>query len=356
MDFEEFSKKTILEIDKELEKLLSDWRKEVAVISKDFLPLIDKFISGSKGGKRVRGSLVVLGYQLSMSFWQARNERIQNLDSGVGRQGRPPQNDIYKIAAAYEIFHTAILTHDDVIDESLLRRGQPSLYQALGGNHYGASQAICLADAGFFLAVKIISESSFPEKEKNEALRRFSRIMLSTVLGEMLDVEKGDVSTIMKLKTAEYTISGPLQLSAVLGGADQKLIKRLGEFGENLGVAFQIQDDILGVFGSPEQTGKSITSDIEEGKNTLLHNHALKKANSLQKQFLEEYYGKSNIGDQEVEEVRQVFKETGALDYAKKQTQEYKGRAMKVIPGITKDPKMSKLLEQAAEYLVERNK
>jgi len=270
-----------MEFEEELKKLLEEWREEAGKIDKSLLPLVDKFIKANEGGKRIRGKLVMLGYEIA-----------------VAEDGRRKTEDILKVAAAYEIFHTAILVHDDIIDQDLIRRGQPSLYQALGGNHQGTSLAICLADAGFFLAVKIIAESNFPQKRKNEALKYFSGIILDTAMGQMLDIEKGDYLTVAKYKTAEYSVSGPLILGAILDGAKLDQLGKLDQFGEYLGIAFQIQDDIL---------------------------------------------------DGEVAWIR-------GLDSAKNEAKKYKNKAMKVIPEITKDPKTSKLLRQMAEYLIERNK
>lgn len=347
MEFQAFRKSVTLQIEKQLKKLLRDWRSELGKIDTKLLPLVDKFIAGCQGGKMIRGILVVLGNEIGK---QATDHRPQ-----------VTEREIYKIAASFEIFHNAILVHDDVIDQSPKRRGQSSLYQAIGSGHYGISQAISLGDAGFFLATKIISESNFPAKEKNEALGWFAKTMLDTAAGEMLDIAKGDVFSIMKLKTARYSVSGPLILGATLGGwgstsSGKAGLRGIKEFGENLGVAFQIQDDILGVFGSEKITGKSTASDIEEGKNTLLLKYALKRADSKQKGILKKFYGRGKIQDQEVKALKQVFQKTKALDYAKNEANKYKDMAMKLLPRLTKDRRLSKILMQLAEWLVERNK
>jgi len=268
--------------DNELKKLLEEWRSEVGKIDKSLLPLVDKFIKANKGGKGIRGNLVILGYQIASSEFRIQSSELEN-------------KEILKVAAAYEIFHTAILAHDDIIDKSPERRGQQSLYQALGGDHRGISLAITLADAGFFLATKIISEADFPEKRKNEALKYFSSIMLNTAMGQILDIEKGDPLTVAKYKTAKYTVSGPLVLGAILAGARLDKLTQLDQFGEAVGIAFQIQDDIL---------------------------------------------------DGETKKYKQSLQQ---LDY-------FKNKALKIIPDITKDSKMSKILEQLTADLVNRIK
>lgn len=292
MDFDKFSKNTIKLIDQEIKKILKNWRKEVGGINKDLLPLVDEFIKGCAGGKRIRGLLVVLGYRIAGSKSDSSPAKPdQNDRTGV-------KSDIYKIAAAYEIMHTAILVHDDVMDQSKLRRGEPSLYSALGGGRSGESQAICLGDVGFFLATKIIGETDFPDKNKIEALNFFSQIMIDTGVGQILDVLQIDPLTTTELKTARYTISGPLILGAILAGSNQSLIRWLKVFGENLGIAYQIQDDIL---------------------------------------------------DSEV-------KIWGGMDLAREKTKEYNAKALKALPFLTEDQKLRVLLEQLINCLVERKK
>lgn len=286
MDFQKFLEKTARELDREVGKILEEQLKEAGKTDKKLVPLLKVFTESCQGGKRIRGSLVALGYQLARHL------------PGEQRRHLEGEEAIFKVAAAYEIMHTAILVHDDIIDKSLLRRDRPSLHQALGGNHYGISQAISLGDYGFFLAFKIIAEASFPQDDKIQALKLFSKVMMDTTWGEMLDLEKTDPLTIMKLKTARYSVAGPLELGAVLAGAGEKLLGRLGRLGENLGIAFQIRDDIL---------------------------------------------------DSETDYL-------GGIDSAEKEMEKYKNKAMKIVPEITKDKKMSKILKQLGEYLVKRKK
>ena len=335
MDFGKYLEQNAGKLDKQIKKILDEWIKEVEKTDKKLVSLGKAFVKSCTGGKRIRGTLVKVGYEIAK-------------DSA--------NNEILKIGAAYEILHTASLIHDDIIDQSPTRRGQKSLYKVLGGHHYGISQGISLGDIGFFLTVKIISESNFPEVLKNKVLRLFSKTMIDTGLGEMLDVEKGDPLILARLKTARYSVCAPLQIGAILARADHGLVRILGEFGENLGIAYQIQDDILGVFGEEKTLGKSVTSDIEEGKNTTLFEYALKNADRNQKEVLEKLYGKGKIRSHGLEVVRRIFKGTGALDYAENEAKKYKNKALKMLPGITKDPEMSKLLEQMAEWLVERKK
>lgn len=285
MEFKKYLKESAQQINREVIKILDEELERATKTDKKLTFLIKAFIKSCQGGKGIRGSLVKLGYQLA----------------GGPSAG---SKEIIKISAAYEIMHAAILAHDDIMDKSLTRRNKPSLYVDLGNNHYGISQAISLGDWGFFLSFKIISESKFDTARKTDALVLFSRTMMDTGLGQMLDLQKVNPLLVMKLKTAYYTIAGPLQTGALLAEADKRMVRRLGEFGENLGIAYQIRDDIL---------------DNEAG-------------------------GTIGVGNTE------------------REAQRYKAQALKVLPDITrgasraKDKKMSKLLEQMAEYLVQRKK
>lgn len=343
MDFKTYLKTVPQQLDQQLNDYLAEWRKEALNISPAFKDLIDEFILSCQGGKRLRGALVELGYQIA-----------------GGEKDNP---DILKASIAFEIFQTAILSHDDVIDQSKTRRGRDTIYQALGGDHYGVSQAICLGDVGFFLAAKIITQTSFPPENINKALQSFSQTMLDTALGEMLDVEipaksklktAEDVITIARLKTARYTIIGPLHLGAILAGANQSLLDKLTQFGDALGIAFQIQDDILGVFGDEKTLGKSVTSDIEEGKNTLLYTYAFDHSTPQQKQILAQTYGQGSINNDQLEALKQLFIETKSFEYSQSQALEYTNKAQSIIPQLTSDSTMQSLLSDFCDYLIKR--
>lgn len=344
MDFQDYLKTSACEIDYEIDSFFQKWSQEVLSYSSKLLNLNKSFIQANLGGKRLRGALVKLGYELA---------------------GGIPNPEILKPAAAYEVFQTAILAHDDIIDQSPTRRGKQTIYQALGGDHYAISQTICLGDGGLFMAMKLIASNSFPEDIKNRGLQSVIQTALDTVKGEMLDVAlsqtegeclESDALQIFRLKTAMYTITGPLQLGAIFGGGDEHLLKKLENFGMALGTAFQIQDDILGVFGDEKTLGKSVTSDIEEGKNTLLIIHALKNATPKQKQILDKYYGKGQVSVSGLEQIKKVFVDTGALEYSKKRALELIEEAKKVIGKMEISKEHQSLLFQMADFLVKRDK
>lgn len=345
MRFNTYLKSSVPKIDKALFEILMRWQKEVNKINPTLSPLVEEFIKSCKGGKRLRGTLVLLGYELA---------------------GGKVNNDICKIAAAHELFHTAILAHDDVIDQSHFRRGRPSLHKAIGGNHYGISQAISLGDAGFFLALKVIAESSFPDDKKNRALQIFIASMLDTSIGEMLDVslpnkkddnKEVDVLAIAGLKTARYSFSEPLMVGAVLASANKKqLLLQLKKFGENIGIAFQIQDDILGIFGDEKEAGKSVRSDISEGKITFLFIHAKENADKNQRMILSRYYGKKNFIGAEAERIKNIFIQTGALKHTQEKVLHYSNKAIAILPTFAVENDANKALRNLPDFLIGRKK
>ncbi len=347
MDFNEYQKKNAKEIEAAITSLFTSQKNTVFTTHPLLKELYAVLANSTKGGKYLRGMLVRLGFEMT---------------------GHKHTNSILPIAAAYEILHTSLLTLDDVIDKSPLRRGRPSVWQKVGTN-----QALCLTEIGFFLANKTIAESKFGAKIKTQATSLFSRLIMDTIAGEMLDValsrnhtasgsakniqkDEIDVLQIHTLKTAQYSISGPLMLGALFGGADEKTLKKLTHFGEYVGIAFQIQDDILGVFGDEKQVGKSVTSDSEENKNTLLITYALDHASLQQKKILEEYYGKKDMTAKEFEIIKNLFTKIGSLSYSQKKAQEYIEKAKQSIPTITKNKTLQKLLTEFADFVVQRAK
>lgn len=362
MNFLTYTKPHIKTIEGLLDDYLRAWKREVDKKLPKISPFTELFVRANAGGGRLRGVLIILGYETALAASQ-------------GSDGTNTKNtkEAAKAAVALEIFQTSILAHDDVMDKSELRRGIPTLYRAIAGwhkknkmlgetMHFGASQAVNLGSVGFFLASEILAQTKFPAENKLKAISAFNNLIVYTALGQILDItiptlrgpkQEEDVLAVERYKTAQYTAVGPFCMGAYLAGASEILIKNLTLFGENLGIAFQIQDDIKGVFGKSEETGKSAKEDIQEGKITLLLIKARQNAKrKTQKEILRKLYGKAYLTEEEAEKVRQVFRETGALDYAIKKSKEYTERARAQIPKITKDKKLRELYRSLADFVL----
>lgn len=306
------------------------------------------------GGKRIRGGLVKLGYEC---FKKVDEERI------------------LPVSAAIEILHAALSLHDDVIDQSETRHGHPTVHKQYESYHrenyqkglswrYGENMAIVVGILADYEAVSFLSTAKFPADCKIQAINELCRFVEQTGYGEGLDVDlaqretlnEKEVLTIHALKTAQYTFVGPLKIGGILVGADEEQLKRFEDYGIPVGVAFQLQDDILGMFGNEEKTGKPVNDDIKEGKNTLLFTQALKKGTSAQRKRLRSLWGKKDITSQEVEEAREIIKKTGSLDYSREMAQKLIEKGKKAVSGITQNTNFQEVFLTLADFVAGREK
>lgn len=332
--FESFSKRMFLAEIKKASK--------IDFVAKNSLQNIQQYMSG---GKKVRPALTSLGFKLA---------------------SKKESNSILPTAFAVELMHNGLLIHDDFVDNDATRRGRPTMhkvYLGKNGEHFAASMAIITADVGIFWANEIISNSSFDSKLVTKAIGLFNRHLLNTGYGELMDIdydfrdktEWRDILNIRIYKTAYYTFIMPLTVGAVLGGAGDTLLKDIEKFGYNVGLAFQLRDDVLGVFGDSGETGKSNESDILEGKKTLLYFKALELAGEADKKFLETYYG--NIeSPKQVEKIREIIMSTGALEYSESVAKDYIKKGKVFISNLTKDKDLQETLSTFSDYMIDRNK
>jgi geranylgeranyl diphosphate synthase, type I len=215
------------------------------------------------GGKRLRPALVVAGLRAV----SARAGAEPALDAGV----------------ALELLHTYFLIHDDWMDGDRVRRGGPSVHVALAerfhSEHKGNASAILAGDYAVALACDVLSRVDTDPRRLKHAFGAFAEMQLGAVAGQQLDMvgQGRDVELGYALKTGSYTVEGPLKLGALLAGAEQPTLEALSRYARPAGVAFQLRDDLLSLFGDPKQTGKPLASDLMSGKRTLLLRLALRR-------------------------------------------------------------------------------
>lgn len=295
----------------------------------------------SKGGKRVRGYLIKLGQML---FGKDDDSYID-------------------IAAAIEIFQTAILIHDDVIDEADKRRGLDTINAKYAG-HIGISKAICIGDLGFFISYNIINNANISDDLKIEIMKVYSKTLYNTVNGEIIDVElplksleyhkKMDDKLIYDIyvnKTAWYTIIGPILIGASSANASSLDKEKLMKMGENLGIAFQIKDDLLGLYSEDDSMGKTL-NDIKEGKQTIIYKYAIDHANKEEIEIINKYYGNSCVTMDENKIITDLFIKLGARENAEKLELEYTKKGIDIINSM--DVKNKDLFMDFANYLLKR--
>ncbi len=348
------------EIDRRLSKYFNE-KVQHAVTASETIEYVKELAERIKdynlrGGKRIRPAFVVEGYKAVGG---------KDLDA------------IYDAALAAETMEGFLLIHDDVMDRDEVRRGGRTVHSIYRdwyleridssleeAEHFGNSIAVNAGDIVFTLGYELLATARFDPALKVKAIKRYSTIARYTGYGQVLDliieklpveqVTEKHVMTVHKFKTSLYTVTGPLQIGVILAGGNEDQLKVMEEYGENVGIAFQVFDDILGMFGDEKKLGKPADSDLKEGKRTLLILKAFERADDEQKQKIKNALGNRNLTPEQLEEVRNIIKETGALDYSKQLCLELVEKGKKALDKADLDPDSKDFLVGIADYMVNR--
>lgn len=270
-------------------------------------------------------------------------------------------------AASLELLHACALIHDDVIDRADLRRGKPSVHRRFAtlhagsdwrgnGTDFGSAAAILIGDLCLSWSVEMFATSGLDESALVRGDRVARAMRTEVMAGQFLDVltqarGQGTVERalrVARLKTAKYTCERPLQIGAALAGAPDRVLSRLSAFALPLGEAFQLRDDILGVFGDPDRTGKPAGDDLREGKQTILVALAGRSADAGQRQVLRTCIGKEDLTDAGVALVREVMTSTGALRTAQELVEQRTEQAVAALAALHLDHDAAGVLERIA--------
>lgn len=310
-------------------------------------------------GKKIRASLVKLGY-----------DACRHPDSPLP-QGA---DGLLRAAGSVEILHNAFLIHDDIVDNSNLRRNAPTVHRRYAeasrarfasdseALEYGKAVALNFGDKGQALAQDLLISSGFPEEILLRGVNLLSQVTIETVMGQLLDVEdvrldeltEDLVLRIHRFKTAHYTIMLPLLLGATLADARPEVLEHIRRYAVPIGIAFQIQDDILGLFGDEAELGKPVDSDIREAKKTLLFVHAFQAAEEEDRQFLLRTHGNPDLTAGDVDRIRDIVKDGGALQRSEEIGWAHVQEGKVYIEGITDDPDWRRKLSGLADYFIVR--
>ncbi len=280
-----------------------------------------------------------------------------------------------RAGAAVELIQAALLIHDDIIDRDEMRRGRPALHHeyALQGRalasrdaaHFGEGMGICLADIAFFLAFEILASLPAAPRVRAEILSLWSHELGLVGLAQMQDLYFGEASPAIKppdiirlylYKTARYTFSAPLLTGAKLAGAPRGVQEKLDRLGETLGVLFQLKDDDLGLFGTEEELGKPVGSDVRECKQTLLAHFLFREASARQKRRLREIFGNPKITPAMVDEVKELAETLGVRRRLLARIGRMRRLALIEIGGLPDTGGARRLLRDLLEYSVTRRK
>lgn len=211
---------------------------------------------------------------------------------------------------------------------------------------------------------EILSKSNFPDALKNKAAATLSRILADVVYGQTLDMfpsggrflTEKDALKIAEYKTARYTIEGPLQIGAILAGASKRNLRALSRYAVPLGIAFQIKDDILGMFGNSKITGKSVDSDIKEGRQTLLILKAAELADKKQKDIIARALGNAQATKKQIQEVKKIVVSSGALNYTIGEVEKLIFQAKLAVKESGWPQEVKLALSSMADYILTREK
>jgi geranylgeranyl diphosphate synthase, type I len=305
--------------------------------SRRYAPRIDAGINSFFEGKIRSAKLPMIRemYEILLEYCARDGKRLRPLVLlmsylGYGGGGR---DAVVRASAALELMHSFLLIQDDIIDRSPLRRGGKSLHEICGekymamthNENIGSDISLVLADILFANALEIISESAVPLREKNRFLKIFSATYEITALGQIFDILHSSPMMIEEpletpleiasMKTAYYTIYHPMLMGYMLTGKNSAREKGLIEkFSIPLGLAFQLKDDISGVFGNEKATGKPSDSDIKEGKFTVIIESALRALKGKDRERFVELFTKKKKSGKDAEIIRELIRKSECMD------------------------------------------
>jgi len=296
--------------------------------------------------KRLRASFVVCGYLLGRKEMDER---------------------VWLAAESVELVHTALLMHDDFTDMDIVRRGKPTthVYFGEGDTHYGNSMAVYVGDTVLCLGFERLLMAGFDGEKTKKVMRQMLRGITNTAFGQSYDVtlpKLGDLTeekviSLHRAKTAIYTYENPLLIGAILADISEEAMNLLIDYSVYGGVAFQLQDDILGVFGDEEKTGKSANSDILQGKVTLLAAKVMELGDDKDKEDFLKVWGKRDSVFEEIELGKEAIKKSGSyaysVDLAKKMAKKAAECANK-LRSLGLNTEAIDYLEGVALYMVDR--
>jgi geranylgeranyl diphosphate synthase type I len=336
--------------------LRESYRQERRAVAPEFRPYVDLLSDFTlRGGKRFRALLVLAGYHIA-----SNRDPVAALPAAV----------------ALEHFQSWMLIHDDIIDHAATRRGGPALHRRLtdqfesGGRSgdaesFGVGMGITLGDLQEPFTLRELLRVRASSAVHLAAVEEFARMSRATAYGQILDIDNAVrpvdkvtermVLTVHRLKSAVYTVVAPLRIGAALGAGKPALLDDLETVATDLGVAFQLRDDVLGAGFGREGPGKS-ANDLVEGKRTLLVVRAWARGSSEDRSTLGNVLGNPVAAEDQVEAAREVIRRTGSLEYSEKRIRALHHSALRQLGRSRRIRADSKqLLAEVGERLVNRS-
>lgn len=326
-----------------LREFLDGRRAACAEVADEFLEAVDDLAALTLGsGKRLRPTF---------AWWGWRAAR------GPAAPDAPAPEVVLHALAALELIQACALVHDDLIDDAALRRGLPTLHTRWSERHrqrgwvgtpqrLGAAVAVLVGDVALAWADDMLRAAGLPPAALARAVTVWEAMRTEVLTGQFLDVvgqatdraTPEDALRISRYKTAAYTVERPLHLGAALAGADDEVVCAYRRFGTDLGIAFQLRDDLLGVFGDPAVTGKPAGDDLREGKRTLLVALARAHPDADLAAPVEHALGKQALSDPELTAARRALDALGVVDEVEKHIAGLTGSALEALDQVDLDP------------------
>jgi geranylgeranyl diphosphate synthase type I len=290
-------------------------RATLAAMDPALVPVADEVCALAEGGKRLRPAFAYWG-------WRAARDAGEDAED---------ESAVLRAVSALEFVHASALVHDDVMDGARTRRGRPATHIGFAARHegedlggdgavFGTGAAILVGDLALVWSDELLGASGISTAALTRARTVWDTMRTEVTAGQYLDLLRAagglpgpdGALTVARYKSAGYTVQRPLQLGAAIAGAGPEVVESCTAIGLPLGEAFQLRDDVLGVFGDPEVTGKSADDDLREGKQTLLIALAEQEADDAGRRLLAESLGNPDAGPAEFDALRDLLEGTGA--------------------------------------------
>ncbi len=336
---------TLVQVERRIDRFFDAALERATRHSPHYRDLWRELRSSAAGGKRLRPRLVV---------------------SACLHLGGAPVEPVIDLATAVELLHTALLLHDDVIDGDIERRGTLNVVGAFGAaarraglaepaaHRWGQSAAILAGDLLLTAAVRLAAGVDLDAARRDQLVELVDESIFRAAAGELADVAYAaglgtptaeEIRDMMVDKTAHYSLELPLRAGAILAGASDELGDRMGSIGRSLGIVFQMQDDLLGVFGLSAETGKSTLNDLREGKQTMLV--AFARGTEAWAE-VEEFFGHDGLDEPSAQRLRDALETSGARQRFEDEIRRQRDRALDLIKESGLPAALMNLLEVEA--------
>lgn len=339
-----------LKLESELHDWLTDKEREAAGesgASRELTEVLTRFVA--RDGKRIRPALLYYTYRAC---------------------GGQSDDKVMPMAMSVELLHTYLLIHDDIMDHANVRRGEPAahviyadLHRERGwlgsSEHFGESVAILLGDLAQTYSLELYSSVELAPEVAAEFRQQFSNMCQEVVLGQYLEMtaghresmEEDELLRVLRMKSGRYSVERPVQLGYLLARAPEATRQALTIYGLKMGEAFQLQDDLLGMFGDAETVGKPVGADLVEGKFTLLIHHAMRHLSPEDRTMLQRALGNPDLDPEEIQRAQGLIEASGARQRVQEMIEERLNEAREALSTVDLAEDGGAFLAGSIEYL-----